>query len=138
MRVKPAGKGKRVEGKDGVYWLLTIPLGTPNLKEAVDRAIEKAGPGYDALIDGVMYTQNFWYFLTGYSGYKIIGTPVKTSELLAELQRDGKDVELAMQRVLFHSSLGISNEDSIKNISIVKVDDLSNLDTTPVDGELGR
>jgi len=127
LRVKETGKGSsRVEGKDGVYWFLFIPLGSPNLKEAVDRAIESAGPGYDALVDGVIYSQNFWYIITGYTGYKVIGTPIKTSELKAELLRQGKDVDLAVKGVLFHSSLGISNEEAIKNTRIVEVDDLEN------------
>lgn len=126
MRIEDAGKGNRVEGKDGVYWFITIPLGTPNLKEAVDRAIESAGPGYDALIDGVIYAQNYWYIVTGYSGYKVVGTPIKTSMLKAELLKDGKDPSLAMDRVLFHSSLGISNDKSIQDIGIVWVDDTDN------------
>jgi hypothetical protein len=124
LRVKDTGKGNRVEGKDGVYWLITIPLGTPNLKEAVDRAIESAGPGYDALIDGVIYSQNYWYIVTGYTGYKVVGTPIKTSELKAELLKEGKDVGLAMKDVLFHSSLGFSNEAAIANLGVVAVNDL--------------
>ena len=42
------------------------------LKDAIDHAIEKAGPGYDALIDGVVYD--------GLFRYKVTGTPIKTSE----------------------------------------------------------
>lgn len=42
------------------------------VKDAIDNAIEKAGPGYDALIDGVIYTGAF--------RYKVVGTPIKTSE----------------------------------------------------------
>jgi hypothetical protein len=41
------------------------------VKDAIDQAIEKAGPGYDALIDGVIYE--------GFLRYKVVGTPVKTS-----------------------------------------------------------
>jgi hypothetical protein len=40
------------------------------VKDAVDKAIEKAGPGYDALIDGVIYDMGF--------RYKVVGTPIKT------------------------------------------------------------
>ncbi len=43
------------------------------LKDAIDHAIEKAGSGYDALIDGVVYSGAF--------RYKITGTPIKTSEI---------------------------------------------------------
>lgn len=99
-------------------------MGRPNLKEAVDnRAIESAGSGYDALIDGVIYSEFYWYIITGYSGFKVVGTPIKTSQLKAELLRNGEDVDLAIKQVLFHSSLGISNEETIRNIGIVKVDD---------------
>ena len=41
--------GPRVEGKHSVVVFLTIPFGTPSIEEATDRAIEKAGPPYDAL-----------------------------------------------------------------------------------------
>lgn len=128
MRVKEIGKGDRVEGKDGVYWFLFIPLGVPNLKEAVDRAIESAGPGYDALIDGVIYSQNYWYVITAYNGYKVEGTPIKTSELKAALLKDGKDVDMAMKGVLFHSSLGLSNDETIANLGIIAVNDLDKID----------
>ncbi len=124
MRVKDSGKGNRVEGKDGVYWLITIPLGIPNLKEAVDRAIESAGPGYDALVDGVIYQQTYWYIITGYSGYKVVGTPVKTVDLQADFLRNGEKTDVAMDRILYHSSRGIANDTAIKNIGIVEVGDL--------------
>ena len=42
------------------------------VKAAVDHAIEKAGPGYDALIDGVIYMGMF--------RYRVDGLPIKTSE----------------------------------------------------------
>jgi hypothetical protein len=42
------------------------------VKDAIDHAIEKAGPGYDALIDGVIYNSGF--------RYKVTGTPINTSE----------------------------------------------------------
>ena len=124
MRIQDTGKGNRVEGKDGVYWFFFIPLGTPNLKEAVDRAVESAGSGYDALIDGVIYSSGYHFIVSGYTGYKVIGTPIKTSQLKAELLLEGKDVDLAMKNVLFHSSLGVSNEEMIANIGIVEVNDL--------------
>ncbi|MFA6924997.1 MAG: hypothetical protein WC223_12195 [Bacteroidales bacterium] len=42
------------------------------VKDAIDKAIEKQGQGYDALIDGVVYQRFF--------GYSVKGTPIKTSE----------------------------------------------------------
>ena len=124
MRIQEEGKGNRVEGKDIVPWILSIPLGTPNLKEAVDRAIESAGPGYDALIDGVVYSEFYWFFFYGTSGYKVVGTPIKTSQVKAELLHEGKDMDSVLNGALYHSSLGISNDEAIRNISIIEVDDL--------------
>jgi len=118
MRFDPAGKGERVEGKDEAWWFLFIPLGQPNIKEAVDRAIESAGPGYDALIDGVVYGKYTWMLLVAKSAFKVEGTPVKSSMLkVSELQRNGRTV-------LFHSSLGISNEEAVRKIGIIRVADL--------------
>lgn len=65
----------RANGEDGVYWFITIPLGFPNLKEAIDRAIEST-PGAVALVDGVVYSKAWWAILTGYSSYVVEGTPL--------------------------------------------------------------
>src|SRR5262245_42913369 len=52
-------RGKsRVEGIDKVYVIVIIPTGFPNVKEAVDRAIESL-PGAVALLDGVVTQQNW-------------------------------------------------------------------------------
>ena len=53
--------------------------GMPNLKQAVDKAIEAAGPGYDALIDGVVFNRMELFT----SGYVVQGTPIKTTKLRA-------------------------------------------------------
>jgi hypothetical protein len=119
MKIDDSGKGTRVEGKDGAYWLITIPLGVPNLKEAVDRAIESAGPGYDALIDGVVYSEFWWAIVTGYSGYRVEGTPIKSAKIMADLIKEGKDVNLAMKNVIYHSSIGKSNEEALKNLPVI-------------------
>ncbi len=77
LRLPDDAKGNKVEGKDMVF--CAPYFGVPNLKQAVDRAIESAGPGYDALIDGVVF--NRAAFLT--SGYVVTGTPIKTTKLKA-------------------------------------------------------
>ncbi len=123
MKVKDTGKGNRVVGKDQVYWFITIPLGSPNLKEAIDRAIESAGPNFDALVDGVVYSYSYWYILSGVTGFKVEGTPIKTTELISELKENGEDIDLAMQNVLYHSSLDISNDLALKNIPVIKLTD---------------
>jgi len=60
----------RVKGKAG-----------STVKEAVDRAIEGAGPGYDAIIDGVVYAKSYYAVLYAWTRYRVEGTPIKTSEL---------------------------------------------------------
>lgn len=47
------------------------------IKGAIDNAIESAGVGYDALVDGVVYS-HYYYFVVK---YHVEGTPIKTSEL---------------------------------------------------------
>ena len=71
LRLPDDAKGPRTVGKD------MKSCGAPQLKAAVDKAIETAGPGYDALIDGVVFVRQG--FLS--NGYVVEGTPVKTSKL---------------------------------------------------------
>jgi len=126
-KVDPTGKGKnRVRGTDYVWWILAIPLGAPNMKEAIDRAIESAGPDYDALIDGVVYASAYWYILTGRSGIKVEGTPINSAKLMAQLEQEGKDVNVAMRGVLYHTSRNISNEQALREIKVIQVADLKN------------
>lgn len=117
MKIKDTAKGSRVTGEDHVWWILSIPLGTPSLEEAVDRAIESAGPGYDALMDGVIYSEFYFYLLAARSGYKVVGTPVKTAEIIARLEQQGEDDDIVLKGVLFHSSL---ERDNTKNIERVE------------------
>lgn len=90
LRVKDSAKGPRVSGEDMAAYFI-FPLGSPEVKTAVDRAIEKAGPGYDALLDGVIYYHYKVFLLFGSFGYSIEGTPIKTSELMAQLKEQGID-----------------------------------------------
>ena len=77
LRLPDDAKGKKVEGKDMKFF--APYCGIPNLKSAVDKAIENAGPGYDALIDGVVFNRNAFFS----SGYVVTGTPIKTTKLKA-------------------------------------------------------
>ncbi len=67
---------ERVEGIDEVSIIIFIPTGTPNIKEAIDRAIESV-PGAVALVDGVV-TQKSWYipYIFGKSSFVVEGTPL--------------------------------------------------------------
>lgn len=62
-------QGKRITGED-CHFLL---FGMPDMKEAIDDAIEKAGPEYDALVDGVVTWQDDFF----QTCYKVEGTPIK-------------------------------------------------------------
>ena len=83
-------KGKRVEGKSIGF----MGLGA-TVKGAVDKALEGAGPGYDLLIDGVLYTENYFFV----SGFKVTGTAVSSRELRAALGEDGFKQWLAAKDV---------------------------------------
>ena len=73
LRLPDDAKGPRTKGKE------MKACGTPMLKAAVDKAIENAGPGYDALIDGVVFQRNEFFRM----GWVIEGTPIKTAKLKA-------------------------------------------------------
>lgn len=62
--------GARVEGQNNIP-VFIFPLGTPNLKEAVDRAIEKE-PCAVGLSNAVIY-QYVYSFLFGYMGISVKG-----------------------------------------------------------------
>lgn len=79
-------RGKsRVEGKDLVHWIIIIPTGTVNIKEALDRAIEST-PGCVALLDGVIYTKFWWIpYIYGQQSATIEGTPLIDPSLVFNL-----------------------------------------------------
>jgi len=89
-RVPSVEKGPRVVGKDCVVVFL-FPFGIPNMKEAIDRAIESAGPEYDALVDGVVYMQNY-AFLIGQQCYKVEGTPINTKKAVSFNKKQPDDL----------------------------------------------
>jgi hypothetical protein len=60
-------------------------MGQPNMKEAIDRAIEKT-PGAVALLDPVLYQEYWWIpFIYGESKFVIEGNP-----LLKRLKADDR------------------------------------------------
>ncbi len=66
---------KRVKGKDTAHSILFIPLGSPNMKEAIDKAIE-SHPGAIGLVDGVIKSRFWTCLLYGQSSYIVEGTPI--------------------------------------------------------------
>jgi hypothetical protein len=69
-------RGKsRVEGVDAAWIIIFIPTGIPNMKEAIDRALEKV-PGAVALVDGVVSSKFMYFVLAAQSAYVVEGTPL--------------------------------------------------------------
>ncbi len=92
LKFQDGGKGQqRVKGSSMGF----LGIGA-NVKAAVDEAIEKAGPGYDALIDGVVY-KDVW-------GYSVEGTPINTTKLMAQLGKDGFEKYCMNHKIDFMST----------------------------------
>lgn len=65
----------RVKGVDKSHIILFLPIGSPNMKEAIDKAIHQH-PGCVGLADGVVKS-SFWdAILYGQSSYIVEGTPL--------------------------------------------------------------
>lgn len=96
VKLPTKAKGKRVTGEDCVPVIL-FPLGVPNMKEAIDEAIESAGENYDALVDGVVYHIN-QSFLFGQICYRVEGTPINTKDSVSMDETEGKDLMLHSYR----------------------------------------
>jgi hypothetical protein len=96
VKLPTKAKGKRVTGEDCVPVFL-FPLGVPNMKEAIDEAIESAGENYDALVDGVVYHIN-QSFLVGRMCYKVEGTPINTKDSVSMNEIEGKNLMLHSYR----------------------------------------
>jgi hypothetical protein len=72
----------RVTGEDSVAIIIFIPTGVPNMKTAIDKAIESV-PGAVALLDGVLSYKSFYLLLFGQYGYIVEGTPLIDPALTA-------------------------------------------------------
>lgn len=89
----------RVTGEDQVNIIIIIPTGTPNIKQAIDKAIQSV-PGAVALLDGVI-TSKCWYipYIFGQSSYVVEGTPLidpklvvaklESNYIISKLDRNG-------------------------------------------------
>ncbi len=73
----------RVQGEDKVNIIIFIPTGNPNIKQAIDKAIQSV-PGAVALLDGVV-TYKFWWipYIFGETSYVVEGTPLIDPKLLS-------------------------------------------------------
>ncbi len=52
-----------------------------SIKDAMDKALQSAGPDYDLLLDGVVRFNDYVFV----SGYKVEGTAVSTSKMKAQM-----------------------------------------------------
>ena len=74
-----ARKGTREKGEHCAFALLgLIPLGIPNLEEAVDEALEK-GKG-NIMVDQVTYSTGAYYILLSQSCIEVEGTVLNVAE----------------------------------------------------------
>lgn len=69
--------GKRVEGSDSVAIVL-FPLGNPNLKTAIDRAVEKDRCAVG--LSDVVINQEFFAFIFGYAEVNVKGNLIIDNE----------------------------------------------------------
>ena len=77
----------RVKADDTKSIIILIPTGIPNMKTAMDKAIESV-PGTVALLDGVV-TSSSWYipYIYGQSSITVEGTPLIDPKLGDGLNR---------------------------------------------------
>lgn len=72
--------GKSVEGSKSYF----LGIGW-NLKDALDDALEQAGPGYDLLVDGVVSYSSLFFF----TKVTVKGTAVSSEDMAMELGEEG-------------------------------------------------
>ncbi|WP_298370309.1 hypothetical protein [uncultured Lutibacter sp.] len=73
-------QGKITSGKSmGVFGIGT------NIKDAMDTALQNAGPQYDILINGVVRAKSYPF----YGGFIVEGTAVSSKQLIALFGEDG-------------------------------------------------
>lgn len=77
VNVSGVKQGDRQSGEDCVNHVFFIPLGQPDMKNAIDRALEK-GKG-DILIDSVFSAKGWSAVLFGESCYVVEGTVSQTA-----------------------------------------------------------
>jgi hypothetical protein len=95
-------RGKtRVQGQDVAHMIIYFPIGVPNMKQAIDKALQNT-PGAIALVDGVVFYKSWWAVLYGQNIYVVEGTPLI-------------DPSLAM------------NSTSIPDYSVIKIDKKGNV-----------
>ena len=73
-------QGKVVSGKSMGF----LGIGV-SIKDAMDNALQSAGPDYDLLVDGVVRQDDYFFV----AGYRVEGTAISTSKMKASLGSKG-------------------------------------------------
>ena len=63
---------QKVQGKDGRWWFLCIPLGgAPSLEEATDDCMDEGRGDY---VERARFSRNWWTLgVVSYQGYSVVG-----------------------------------------------------------------
>ncbi len=76
-----------------------------NIDDAINRALEKAGPGYDMLINATLKV-NYYYMIVYFSNYITVeGTAVNSTELKAEMGEQDYFKWLSSKNILQRNNL---------------------------------
>ena len=83
-------QGIRVTGASNGF----LGMGT-SIKDAMDKALQSAGPDYDLLVDGVVRVNDYFFV----SGFTVEGTAISSSKIKKSLGTLGFDNWLKKQNV---------------------------------------
>lgn len=128
---------QRVKGVDRSHVVLCIPLGSPNMKEAIDKAIEKY-PGAVGLADGVVKSKGWTAVLYGQNSFVVEGTPIYEADAeKMDLSVPSVNTQTSEAMLFFHevkvgeTLSGIATSYNVKVGDIVKWNQLSSNEITP-------
>lgn len=95
-------EGKQVEGKKSYF----LGLGW-NIKDAMDKALESAGPEYDLLVDGVVKYTDYPFVLT----ISVEGTAISSRAMKNRLGEAGFQEWLNEKQLTYNSNTEKINSD---------------------------
>ena len=72
-----------------------------SIKSALDDALEQVS-GYDALMDGVVYQSSYYCVFFYIIVYKVEGTPVKLSDLKADMNGNEFNDYCKKNKIIYH------------------------------------
>lgn len=99
-------KAAGVQVEESVHYPYRIGL---NLKEALDQALEKAGPEYDILVDGVVEMGSYNILVYWWSTVTVKGIAISSAELKLALGEEGFKDWLAGYKVTYNKTDEVIN-----------------------------